>query len=1216
MPQNAAQEATKPISEEVQSSANTLFGAPEGQDARLLAERAREAAKSQQVLVHIALDDGRAETLKDLLEFFAPDVQVLEFPAWDCLPYDRVSPSNQIVAKRVSALAELLLWQADGKYLPRLILTTANAALQKVTPPNALKDASFIATKGMHLDLLELQRYLSTNGYVRTDTVREAGEFAIRGGIVDIFPPSYENPVRLDLFGDEIDTIRAFDAMSQRTESKLDQFTLKPVTEFFLDENSITRFRKNYREAFGAVRDDDPLYSAVSEGRRYNGMDHWLSFFFEDPLVSLFDYVPGAQITQDAQVDISIAERATQIQDFYQARKTLEAANAAVKKSKKGQDVSMTGSVYHPLPVSQLYIQNTDFLKNAMTLSPFSPPIPPVNGGVREGGSLDTSPLPAGGISPDTSPPFTGGIEGGRFSDGGGRKARDYADIRAIPDANVMEEVAGTIKRAHIASQKVVIATYSEGSRDRLKIMFKDAGFARIKNCHSQSDIQKLRKDELGMAILALESGFMADDLLVISEQDILGDRLARKTKKRKKAENFLTEVSSLNVGDLVVHVDHGVGRFEGLETLSAAGTFHDCLKVVYAGDDKLFVPVENIEVLSRFGSDEGFSQLDKLGGAGWQARKAKVKKDLMRIADHLMKIAAARILRKGEKLAIEPALYNQFAARFPYAETEDQLRSINAVIDDLNGDHPMDRLVCGDVGFGKTEVAIRAAYVAAMSGAQVAVTVPTTLLARQHFANFVKRFEGTGIRIGQLSRLATAADVKATKEGLADGSVNIVIGTHAIFAKDVHFSHLGLVIVDEEQRFGVKQKERLKELKTDVHILTLTATPIPRTLQMSLTGVKEMSLITTPPVDRLAIRTFVLPYDQMVIREALMREHYRGGQSFYVMPRIKDLKEIEDNLKELVPELKFISAHGQMTPTELEDRMSAFYDGQYDILLATNIIESGIDIPTANTMVVHRADMFGLAQLYQIRGRIGRSKVRAYAYLTHDPKKKLTPQGQKRLEVMETLDTLGAGFQLASHDMDIRGAGNLLGEEQSGHIREVGVELYQEMLEEAVAMAKAGVDVDAEEAISERWSPNINIGTSVLIPETYVEDLSVRMSLYRRLSDLESASEIEGFAAELIDRFGDIPPEVENLMDIMGIKILCRQANIDHVEAGPKGAVIGFHKGAANDPLKVMQWIESKRGSIKIRPKDQRIIAIRHWETAEERVKGVQSLVKEIANL
>jgi transcription-repair coupling factor (superfamily II helicase) len=650
-----------------------------------------------------------------------------------------------------------------------------------------------------------------------------------------------------------------------------------------------------------------------------------------------------------------------------------------------------------------------------------------------------------------------------------------------------------------------------------------------------------------------------------------------------------------------------------GLETLKAGGVLHDCLKLVYAGDDKLFVPVENIEVLSRFGSDEGFNQLDKLGGAGWQARKAKVKKDLMIMAEGLLAIAAQRQLQTAEPLIIDKDSYDLFAMKFPYQETDDQLKSINDVVSDLGSGQPMDRLVCGDVGFGKTEVALRAAYVAAMSGVQVAVVVPTTLLARQHFQNFFNRFQGTGLRVEQLSRLVTAKDAKATHEGLENGTVNIVVGTHALFAKNMKFAQLGLVIVDEEQRFGVKQKERLKEIKADVHVLTLSATPIPRTLQMSLTGVKDMSLITTPPVDRLAIRTFVLPFDPLVIREAILREHYRGGQTFYVCPRIGDMEDVEKLLAELVPEVKVVAAHGQMSPTELEDRMTAFYEGQYDVLLATNIIESGIDIPRANTMVVHRSDMFGLAQLYQIRGRIGRSKVRAYAYLTYEPQNKLTAQAQKRLEVIETLDTLGAGFQLASHDMDIRGAGNLLGEEQSGHIKEVGVELYQQMLEEAVAAARAGVDFD--EIVSEQWSPTINLGTSVLIPEAYVEDLGIRMSLYRRLADLETNNDVESFAAELIDRFGKIPDEVENLLDIVRIKQMCRMAHVDKVEAGPKGAVIGFHKDAPPNLPKLLVWLNEARGTVKLRA-DQKLVAVRSWDSVPQRVKGVQSLMKELAAL
>ncbi len=1157
----------------------TFYGAPEGQDARILADRAREAAKNQEIICHIALDDGRLDILKDLLTFFAPDVQIIEFPAWDCLPYDRVSPSNDIVAKRVSALTDLMAWQADDRYFPRVFITTVNAALQRVTPQSALQDASFIANKGGTLDIDRLQNFFTHNGYFRTETVREAGEYAIRGGIIDVFPPSYDNPVRIDLFGDEIETIKDFDSDTQRTINPRDNFVLKPVTEFFLDDETISRFKKNYRESFGVIRDDDPLYNAIAEGRRYNGMDHWLPFFFDDKLQTIFDYIPARQIYMDANVINSATERLSQITDFYSARLTLQ---KAAKERKKKSDVSITNVIYNPMPAPKLYVGEDEFnavIQNSVQFSSFKAP-------------------------------------NENALNGGAKRARDFADARAQNDSNVIDEVRRYLVAEQEAGKKTLIATYSEGSRERLKIMLKDAGIARIKNCHSREDLMKVKKNELGIAILILENGFTTDDLTVLSEQDILGDRLARKTKKRKKADNFLTEVSSLDVGDLVVHVDHGIGRFEGLETLTALGNAHDCLKIVYADEDKLFVPVENIEVLSRFGSDEGTTRLDKLGGANWQARKARVKKDLMKMADQLLKIAAARILRNSEKLSVDPDLYNKFAAKFPYQETEDQLRSINDVIKDLAGDHPMDRLVCGDVGFGKTEVAMRAAYVAAMSGAQVAVVVPTTLLARQHYAGFIERFQNTGLRIGQLSRMATAKDIKETKQGMANGEVNIVIGTHAIFAKDVRFAHLGLVIVDEEQRFGVKQKERMKELRQDVHMLTLSATPIPRTLQMSLSGVKEMSLITTPPVDRLAIRTFVLPFDPLVIRESLMREHYRGGQSFYVCPRVKDIKQVKETLAEIVPELKTVSAHGQMTATELEDKMSAFYDGQYDVLLATNIIESGIDIPRANTMIVHRADMFGLAQLYQIRGRIGRSKVRAYAYLTHDPKKKLTQQGQKRLEVIETLDTLGAGFQLASHDMDIRGAGNLLGEEQSGHIREIGVELYQQMLEEAVAAAKAGVDFTDEDFGNDRWSPNINVGTSVLIPENYVPDLSVRMSLYRRLSELEGAESIEGFAAELIDRFGEIPKEVENLLDIMAIKQLCRAANVDRVDAGPKGAVIGFYKDTPKNPQKIMHWIDSKRGSVKLRPHDQKIVITRPWETAADRVKGVRSLMTEISRL
>ena len=1170
--QNMAQDDNKTQERSV------IYGAAEGQDARILAQKARDIMPQDRVLVHIALDDTRISALEGLLEFFAPDVKVITFPAWDCLPYDRVSPHSDVVAARVSALTKIMEWDHEQERYPRIVLTSVNAALQRVMPREILREASISAKVGEDFDLDKFHLFLTQNGYIRSETVREPGDYAVRGGIIDVFPAGHEKPLRIDLFGDEIETIKTFDLITQRTESEVKGFSLQPASEFFLDKESISRFRAGYREAFGAVQKDDPLYESVSAGRRYNGMEHWLPLFYEH-MDSVFDYTPNALVTFDHHATDAYTERMIQIEDFFEARQTLE--QAAKKREEKKQQVSLSGSVYHPLSVGSLYI------------------------GAQEWTRLT-----------DGAPSFSGfgAPDGSGFEDHMARKGRDFADIRALPDGDVFAELKKHILAQQAEGKKVLVATYSDGSKTRLQGLMENASVNDIIEVSDYRDIKKLKPHQVGLCVLALEHGFNAPDLVVFSEQDILGDRLARKAKKSRKADNFLTEVSALSEGDLVVHVDHGIGRFVALETIDAAGALHDCLKIEYAGGDRLFVPVVNLEVLSRFGSDEGTTQLDKLGGAGWQARKAKAKKNLMEIADKLLGIAAARQLKKAEQLEVGPELYNEFASRFPYTETEDQERSINAVLECMAGTYPMDHLVCGDVGFGKTEVALRAAYVAAMSGVQVALAVPTTLLARQHYNDFEKRFSGMGIRIGQLSRMVSAKEEKKTKEGLADGSVQIVIGTHALFAKNIKFDNLGLLIVDEEQRFGVKQKERLKELKSNIHVLTLTATPIPRTLQMSLTGVKEMSLITTPPVDRLAIRTFVMPVDTMVIRDALLREHYRGGQSFYVVPRIKDLKEVSEMLAELVPEVKFIEAHGQMSPTELDDRMSAFYDGQYDVLLATNIIESGIDIPTANTMIVHRADMFGLSQLYQIRGRIGRSKVRAYAYLTYKPDVKLNDNAQKRLEVMETLDTLGSGFQLASHDMDIRGAGNLLGDAQSGHIREVGVELYQQMLEEAVAAARAGV-TDIEEVGEQQWSPHINLGTSVLIPETYVEDLGVRMSLYRRLNDLDEKEEIEGFAAEMIDRFGDLPKEVENLLDILMIKQLCKKAGVSNVEAGPKGATIAFHKDSPPNVDGLMNWIGSKAGSVKIRP-DQKLKAIRAWPKTDQRVRGVHTLMKELADL
>ncbi|MGY6569347.1 MAG: transcription-repair coupling factor, partial [Salinarimonas sp.] len=652
-----------------------------------------------------------------------------------------------------------------------------------------------------------------------------------------------------------------------------------------------------------------------------------------------------------------------------------------------------------------------------------------------------------------------------------------------------------------------------------------------------------------------------------------------------------LTEVSALTPGDVIVHADHGIGRFIGLKTIEAAGAPHDCLEIHYAGGDRLFLPVENIELLTRYGSEETEVQLDKLGGGAWQARKAKMKQRIREMADGLIRIAAARVMREAPKLTPQEGLYDEFAARFPFEETEDQLNAIDAVMNDLASGRPMDRLVCGDVGFGKTEVALRAAFACAMAGRQVAVVVPTTLLARQHFKTFEERFKGLQVQIGQASRFVNSAELKRVKEGIADGTVDIVVGTHALLGKTVKFRDLGLIIVDEEQHFGVNHKERLKELRAEVHVLTLSATPIPRTLQLALTGVRELSLIATPPVDRLAVRTFVTPFDPLAVREALLRERYRGGQAFYVAPRIEDLTEVKEFLDREIPEVKVAVAHGQMAAGQLEDVMTAFYEGKFDVLLSTTIVESGLDIPTANTLIVHRADMFGLSQLYQLRGRVGRSKTRAYALFTVPENRMLTPQAERRLKVLQSLDTLGAGFQLASHDLDIRGAGNLLGEEQSGHIREVGYELYQQMLEEAVAQLKEGKGEG--EVMEDQWSPTIAIGAPVMIPENYVPDLQLRLDLYRRLAGMEDENAIAEFGIELVDRFGEKPSEVDQLLQVMQIKVLCRRANVEKVEGGAKGITISFRDNSFADPAGLVAFIADQGPTAKVRA-DMKIVFMR----------------------
>jgi transcription-repair coupling factor (superfamily II helicase) len=1135
----------------------TVSGAPEGFDAtRILTELARGVP-----VCHVARDDKRLVAMRDALRFFAPDVPVIEFPAWDCLPYDRVSPNADISAQRMATLAAL----AHGMPKTFVLLTTLNAATQKLPARSVLREAAFAARVGDRIDDAALRGFLVRMGFVQSPTVTEPGDYAVRGGIIDIYPPGDLGPVRLDLFGDVLDGARRFDPATQRTTEKLDVIELAPVSEVILDEAAVTRFRQNYRLEFGAAGTDDPLYEAISAGRKHQGAEHWLSFF-HDHLETLFDYLPDAAITLDDQVTPTRLARWDTIADQYETRRL-----AMLNRSKMD-------SVYKPAPPQGLYLDDPAW----------------------EAAVKGRRVVQFRALAQSTGPGVV---------DAGGRIGRNFSPERQQENISLFGALAAHIKEK-LADGPVVVASYSAGARERLSGLIEDEGLAETIPI---TDGTRIGKRGLHLVVWALEHGFEGPvdgkHLTVISEQDVLGDRLIRQPKRKRRADNFLTEATSLTPGDLIVHVDHGIGRYHGMEVITAAGAAHECLLLEYAENSKLYLPVENIELLSKYGHDEGL--LDRLGGGAWQSKKAKLKERIREMADKLIRIAAERALRRAPVLEPPPGMWDAFSARFPYEETDDQLKAIGDVIQDLTSGAPMDRLVVGDVGFGKTEVAMRAAFVAAMSGVQVAVIAPTTLLARQHYKSFSERFRGFPIEVRTLSRFVSTKEASDTREAMSRGTADIVIGTHALLAKNTRFKDLGLLIIDEEQHFGVGHKERLKQMRSDVHVLTLTATPIPRTLQLSLTGVRDLSIIGTPPVDRLAIRTYVSEFDAVTVREALLREHYRGGQSFYVVPRLSDLPEIEEFLKAQLPELTYVVAHGQMAAGELDDRMNAFYDGKFDILLATTIVESGLDIPTANTMVVHRADMFGLAQLYQIRGRVGRSKTRAYAYLTTKPRAKLTAVAEKRLRVLGSLDTLGAGFTLASQDLDIRGAGNLLGEEQSGQMRDVGFELYQSMLEEAIAKIKAG-ELEGLSEADEQWAPQINLGVPVLIPEDYVPDLDVRLGLYRRLSGLSTKVELEGFAAELIDRFGTLPREVNTLMLVVRIKAMCKRAGIAKLDGGPKGAVIQFHNDKFASPAGLVTFIQDQRGLAKV--KDNKIVVRRDWKSDADKIKGAFAIARDLA--
>ncbi|MEM7072065.1 MAG: transcription-repair coupling factor [Pseudomonadota bacterium] len=1131
-------------------------------------------------IVAVARDDRSMRICQGQLKFFAPQLPCLALPAWNCLPYDRVSPDPQLAGERLQSLKRLHNAPPDQAMI---ILTTATALCQKLVPRGFLTAHSFQIATGDMVELSSFAERLARLGYSHSASVQIRGEFAVRGGLIDFFPIDGDAPVRLDFFGDEVEQIRLFDPETQLSNARIRQVELLPAREFILDSDSCNRFRRHYRSHFGTESVRDPIYHSVSEQAFYPGLEHWMGFLHAR-LDRLADYVgDGACWCLFDGSEAAISAHMESVLDYYQVRQEACAeANQTKSQRKGGSDIRM-GEVeqYRPAPPEKLYLNDP-----AM-----------IGFGKRVVRLIADRRRPEGDVI-----------------DPGLRRVQDFTAVRHDPARDLMTALIQRLRNAE--GKQRLIALPSDAALRRLVDLLGRHDM-QVTEIASWQDTRHHR--QIAACVMALDQGFVSDHLLVLSEADIFGQRKLVRRRSTKRAAQAAFELTSLIPGEVVVHAEHGIGRFEQLETLTLAGVDHDCMRLCYHGDNRLYVPVENIDQLSRFGGshDPGHTQpLDRLGASSWQERKAKIKGRLKQIAAGLIRLAAQRKLAQASIINIPQGHYDEFVARFPFEETEGQLRAMDDVIDDLRTGQPMDRLVCGDVGFGKTEIALRAAFLIAMSGRQVAFVAPTTLLARQHYQLFIDRFQGWPVKIAQLSRLVSPPAVRASLDAIKRGECDIAIGTHLLLGKRVAFADLALLIVDEEQRFGVEQKERLKKLGKDCHVMSLSATPIPRTLQMALSGVRDLSLLSSPPIDRLSVRTYVMPYDAMIIADAIRRERYRGGQIFYVAPRIKDLSRLEERLRGLVPDLRILIAHGAMREQELEQVMGNFIAGQADLLLATNIVESGLDVARANTMIVHRSDLFGLAQLHQLRGRIGRTNIRAYCYFTITPDREIATIAKRRLETIQTLDSLGAGFTLASHDMDLRGAGNLLGAEQSGHMREIGAELYMRMLSDAVDAHQSSDSQSAGRSQEEgrpSWSPTLNLGATVMIPPSYVRDVTLRMALYRRLSMLENRDELDAFEQELEDRFGQLPGAVHQLISVIVIRNLCYKAGIERIDAGQRGAVLTFYKNRFANPKGLVEFMQKQGARVRLNS-DHRLTVMADWQVLQQRIKGVTKLVDRLS--
>lgn len=1060
-------------------------------------------------LIYVAEDERRAEQLVWAMRGLAPNIATDLLSPWDCLPYDSVSPSREVMGKRASVLSRM----AQATQEVRLLVTSPASIVQRVPPRRIWSKAKFSLSAGSPFSPSSLESYLHDSGYVLDERVDEPGEAAIRGQVIDLFPADSAYPYRAEHDGHTILAIRSYDPVTQRTNGEVASLVLGPASEVILDSGA--------------------NHGAAME--RFPGIEHRLPEFYPD-LETVFDYWPAATLVVEARAEDRRQVVIEQIADAYDSRMSLRGGNGS----------AVAGG--HGIAPERLYLSDAEWVDQlGRCPTTFITPPPP------EEVKRSSVPVFAGQPNPK-------------------RALAEFAEVQRK------------------ARRKVLVTAATPKDLDRVRRRLGQLGITPqpVEGCQG---VSSGREDGWFSLQVDLRQGFIDDEeaVAVVTASDLLGSR-AGSSVGQEAASTVLPFETRFQIGDAVIHVDHGIGVLEGIETIDAgeAGT-GDAVRLRYAGDGALMVPATEMDRIWRYGGASDAVSLDRLGAEAWPARRAKIYADLQETALHLRELVDERRAISLEPITPPTRSYERFVARFPFQETPDQAKAIEEVLTDLASGRPMDRLVCGDVGFGKTEVALRAVAAVALSGKQVAVVAPTTVLARQHLRTFQRRFKGLGIEIAHLSRLVTPSEARAVKQGLADGSVRVIVGTHAVAGKGVSFDNLGLVVIDEEQRFGTAQKAKLREMAAQGHILTLTATPIPRTLQAALVGLQDISSIATPPARRQPIRTILAPFDPASAREALLRERRRDGQSFVVCSRVEDIDPMRAQIATLAPELEILVAHGQMPAAEADDVMVRFADGEGDVLLATNIIESGLDVPRANTMLVWRADRFGLSQLHQLRGRVGRGRIRGVAYLLTEPERTLPRATEKRLRTLEALDRLGAGFAISAQDLDLRGAGALVGDEQAGHVKLIGADLYQNLLKRVLR----------GETPDEEWTPELNIGATGQIPEEYVQEPEVRINLYARLARLETEETVEDLAAEFEDRFGPPPEPVELLLNAATIRRRCLRLGIARIDAGPQAIALTLRPGAA-ERLDVGRAIEESHGEI--RWSGERLVKAKSSNFAQER--------------